>query len=35
MRGKSSQPLREVRGARIDALFAQPLANVVAAEAAA
>jgi len=35
MRGKSSQPLREVRGARIDALFAQPLANVVTAEAAA
>jgi xanthine/CO dehydrogenase XdhC/CoxF family maturation factor len=24
MRGKSSQPLREVRGARIDALFAHP-----------
>jgi len=24
MRGKSGQPLREVRGARIDALFARP-----------
>jgi xanthine dehydrogenase accessory factor len=35
MRGKSGQPLRQVRGARIDSLFAQPAANVAVAELAA
>jgi xanthine dehydrogenase accessory factor len=30
MRGMSSQPLREVRGARIEALFARPLEDVAA-----
>jgi xanthine dehydrogenase accessory factor len=34
MRAKSGQPLREVRGARIEALFARPPANVAAVEAA-
>ncbi|MGH2521030.1 MAG: XdhC family protein, partial [Anaerolineales bacterium] len=34
MRGRSAQPLREVRGARIEALFARPVASIATAEMA-